>query len=151
MARAVSAVSDWRWLRGREDTPWYARHRLFRQRELGDWGELFGRMAGELEALAAVRGRGRGGSALVETGAGELLDRLSIVRLKCGRFRDEAARTHALREREAHACNRCQETFHLLSPPSVSAARLLRRAEANPVRRAAVRPPANHRLIMKSI
>ena len=28
---------DWRWLRGRADTPWYPRTRLFRQDRRGDW------------------------------------------------------------------------------------------------------------------
>ncbi len=28
---------DWRWLRGRADTPWYPRTRLFRQARRGDW------------------------------------------------------------------------------------------------------------------
>lgn len=28
---------DWRWLREREDTPWYPQARLFRQRRFGDW------------------------------------------------------------------------------------------------------------------
>ena len=29
--------ADWRWGDGREDTPWYASMRLFRQRQSGDW------------------------------------------------------------------------------------------------------------------
>jgi Flp pilus assembly protein TadD len=29
--------SCWRWLRARQDSPWYPSMRLFRQRELGDW------------------------------------------------------------------------------------------------------------------
>ncbi len=29
--------NDWRWLRGRLDTPWYATMRLFRQSSWGDW------------------------------------------------------------------------------------------------------------------
>lgn len=28
---------DWRWLLGRDDSPWYPTARLFRQREAGDW------------------------------------------------------------------------------------------------------------------
>lgn len=28
---------DWRWMRGRDDTPWYRHARLFRQQRFGDW------------------------------------------------------------------------------------------------------------------
>ena len=42
--------SDWRWLRGREDTPWYRSLRLFRQREQGNWPEVIGRVRGALES-----------------------------------------------------------------------------------------------------
>lgn len=31
---------DWRWMLEREDSPWYAGARLFRQREAGDWGSV---------------------------------------------------------------------------------------------------------------
>jgi tetratricopeptide (TPR) repeat protein len=50
---AVSQVSDWRWLREREDTPWYPSMRLFRQERLGDWEGVFARMATELKRIAA--------------------------------------------------------------------------------------------------
>jgi tetratricopeptide (TPR) repeat protein len=38
-------ASDWRWLREREDTPWYPTMRLFRQKERGKWDEVLGRIA----------------------------------------------------------------------------------------------------------
>jgi tetratricopeptide (TPR) repeat protein len=41
----LSAAADWRWLRGRDDSPWYPTMRLFRQKRLGDWAEVFGRVA----------------------------------------------------------------------------------------------------------
>jgi hypothetical protein len=44
----LSAAGEWRWLVGREDTPWYPTMRLFRQRRLGDWRGVFRRMAREL-------------------------------------------------------------------------------------------------------
>jgi ADP-heptose:LPS heptosyltransferase/Flp pilus assembly protein TadD len=31
--------TDWRWLRGRDDSPWYPRHRLFRSDVNGDWSQ----------------------------------------------------------------------------------------------------------------
>ena len=39
---------DWRWLLGREDSPWYPSMRLFRQPQLGDWSAVFTRLAAEL-------------------------------------------------------------------------------------------------------
>ena len=47
----LSAMCDWRWLREREDSPWYPTLRLFRQKQLGDWHEVFGRMASEIAGL----------------------------------------------------------------------------------------------------
>lgn len=39
---------EWRWLIGREDSPWYPSARLFRQTRAGDWGELAARVAAAL-------------------------------------------------------------------------------------------------------
>lgn len=33
----VPAYAEWRWLRNRDDSPWYPSMRLFRQRKLGNW------------------------------------------------------------------------------------------------------------------
>lgn len=40
----LKQVPDWRWLLGREDSPWYPAMRLFRQRERGNWDEVFDRL-----------------------------------------------------------------------------------------------------------
>ncbi len=45
---AINAVGDWRWMTGREDTPWYPSMRLFRQPRRGDWDAVFEWMAGAL-------------------------------------------------------------------------------------------------------
>jgi hypothetical protein len=34
-------VPDWRWLLGRDDSPWYPTMRLFRQRTMDDWPGVF--------------------------------------------------------------------------------------------------------------
>ena len=47
----LAFTPDWRWLVGREDTPWYPTMRLFRQRSPGDWGAVIDRVAAELERL----------------------------------------------------------------------------------------------------
>jgi tetratricopeptide (TPR) repeat protein len=44
---------DWRWMRDREDSPWYPSVRLFRQRRWGDWEDVFARIAAELAVAAA--------------------------------------------------------------------------------------------------
>jgi tetratricopeptide (TPR) repeat protein len=41
-------VPDWRWLMGRDDSPWYPTARLFRQSRPGEWDDVFRRIAVEL-------------------------------------------------------------------------------------------------------
>ncbi len=41
---------DWRWMLGRQDTPWYAATRLFRQDRPGDWAGVVERVAARLAA-----------------------------------------------------------------------------------------------------
>jgi hypothetical protein len=36
--------AEWRWLRERDDSPWYSTARLFRQEGPGGWGPVFARM-----------------------------------------------------------------------------------------------------------
>jgi hypothetical protein len=43
---------DWRWLLGREDSPWYPSLRLFRQESLGQWHSVFECVAESLSTLA---------------------------------------------------------------------------------------------------
>jgi hypothetical protein len=48
-------VPDWRWLLERQDTPWYATLRLFRQKAPGDWTDVVRRVAEELATLERRR------------------------------------------------------------------------------------------------
>ena len=41
---------DWRWLLGRDDSPWYPSARLFRQPALGDWDRALAALASALAA-----------------------------------------------------------------------------------------------------
>jgi tetratricopeptide (TPR) repeat protein len=49
----------WRWLRGRDDSPWYPTLRQFRQPVLGDWDSVIAQAAAALTTLVAER-RGAG-------------------------------------------------------------------------------------------
>lgn len=46
---ALPMAADWRWLPGRDDSPWYPTMRLFHQRRWGDWDDVFTRMAAALD------------------------------------------------------------------------------------------------------
>jgi hypothetical protein len=52
---ATSRHPDWRWMKEREDSPWYPTMRLFRQTTAGDWDSVFLRMAEELAGVVAGR------------------------------------------------------------------------------------------------
>jgi tetratricopeptide (TPR) repeat protein len=45
---ALPYAPDFRWLLGRQDSPWYPTMQLFRQSKPGEWVEVFKRIAGEL-------------------------------------------------------------------------------------------------------
>ena len=49
----LNSVPDWRWMLEREDSPWYPSARLFRQRKLGEWGDVLERVGAELRAVVA--------------------------------------------------------------------------------------------------
>lgn len=49
----LSSAPDWRWLRGRDDTPWYPTARLFRQDRPEDWTGLVTRVMIALEDQVA--------------------------------------------------------------------------------------------------
>ena len=44
--------SDWRWMTGRRDSPWYPTMRLFRQPEPGDWNSVIDEIKSELKSMA---------------------------------------------------------------------------------------------------
>ncbi|MCG5077608.1 hypothetical protein [Paraburkholderia tagetis] len=49
----LPTCTDWRWMTGRNDTPWYPSARLFRQRELGRWDGVIKEVGEALDALPA--------------------------------------------------------------------------------------------------
>ena len=52
---ALPYAPDWRWLLEREDSPWYPTMRLFRQKHLGDWDEVFARITKEVKKLLPLQ------------------------------------------------------------------------------------------------
>ena len=44
----IPYVPDWRWMRDREDTPWYPNVKLYRQKQPGDWDEVLDRVGNDL-------------------------------------------------------------------------------------------------------
>jgi tetratricopeptide (TPR) repeat protein len=86
---ALPSSPDWRWLLGREDSPWYPRHRLFRQERPGDWAGVFRRLAAALRERTAPAPAGAP-AVTVEVSAGELLDKITILQIKSERMGDPA-------------------------------------------------------------
>jgi hypothetical protein len=44
----LPVVPDWRWMRERDDSPWYPTVRLYRQQVAGNWHGVFARLAADL-------------------------------------------------------------------------------------------------------
>ena len=46
--------ADWRWMRDRDNSPWYPTARLFRQPQPKDWSSVFAHVANELKTKFAL-------------------------------------------------------------------------------------------------
>ncbi len=55
-------AADFRWMRDRDDTPWYPTARLFRQPAFGDWDSVIARVRGELRQFSQSTPAGQGGA-----------------------------------------------------------------------------------------
>ena len=55
---ALKFVPEWRWMLGRNDSPWYPTVRLFRQRELYRWAPVFMDIARALPEIVARKAAG---------------------------------------------------------------------------------------------
>jgi hypothetical protein len=50
---ALQFSPNWRWLRTRDDSPWYPTMRLFRQTTFGQWPDVFERIANAVQVRLA--------------------------------------------------------------------------------------------------
>jgi Flp pilus assembly protein TadD len=93
---ALKNDAEWRWLTGRADSPWYPTMRLFRQSKRGVWRDVFEAMARELAVLAERRAAPR----MVSTpcSLGELIDKITILRIKAERISEKEKLPNVYRE-----------------------------------------------------
>ncbi|MGQ9370069.1 DUF6165 family protein [Azospirillum sp. ST 5-10] len=142
----LQATPDWRWLQGRDDSPWYPTMRLFRQTAPGDWGTVFARMAAELEAVTAGETArllpppaatplpsapepdpqpGSTPVVRVDIAPGELLDKITILEIKLERIADPAKTRNVAVEHEL-----LTRTADAALPKSAELSALVRRLKA---------------------
>jgi tetratricopeptide (TPR) repeat protein len=95
---ALKHVPEWRWLLGRNDSPWYPTARLFRQEQRGDWDGLFRLMAKALKELVSATAASARAPILLPGSVGELIDRLTILEIKSQRITDQPKRANVQRE-----------------------------------------------------
>jgi tetratricopeptide (TPR) repeat protein len=103
---ALSEVPEWRWQQERSDSIWYPSATLFRQNARGDWDGVFSRMADALAELLEARTTAvvtnventQKAPPRVEVSWGELLDKISILKIKQERITSPAAAANVRRE-----------------------------------------------------
>ena len=93
---ALKNAAEWRWMTEREDSPWYPTMRLFRQPTRGAWAEVFDAMAGALSQTLAARRPAQ--AVRAPCSIGDLIDRVTILRIKSERLTEEAKCANVRRE-----------------------------------------------------
>jgi tetratricopeptide (TPR) repeat protein len=93
---ALKHDAEWRWLTERADSPWYPTMRLFRQKRRGIWSDVFEAMASELAQLVERRRAPRMVSA--PCSLGELIDKITILRIKAERIGEPEKLANVRRE-----------------------------------------------------
>jgi tetratricopeptide (TPR) repeat protein len=101
---ALSTTPDWRWMTVREDNPWYPTMRIFRQSEFGGWRPVFDRIAAELRKL--VPASLRASLIRVRVAPGELIDKITILRIKAERIADPGKLANVQAEMETLLASR---------------------------------------------
>jgi TPR repeat/Family of unknown function (DUF6165)/Tetratricopeptide repeat len=100
---ALPFAPDWRWQLHRSDSPWYPTMRLYRQSTLGDWSDVFARMAAALATGASTPGGNEMAPKTlisIHVAAGELIDKITILEIKADRIDDADKLRHVWQELE---------------------------------------------------
>ena len=53
----LKKIPDWRWMLERNDCPWYPSTNLYRQKKIGNWGDVFHTMKMDLLTLLNNTGK----------------------------------------------------------------------------------------------
>jgi tetratricopeptide (TPR) repeat protein len=93
---ALKSDAEWRWMRERADSPWYPTMRLFRQSQRGAWTDVIDAMARELSRMLSHRASPR--MIVAPCSIGELIDRITILRIKTRRITDDDKLRNVRRE-----------------------------------------------------
>ena len=93
---ALKNAAEWRWMTEREDSLWYPTMRLFRQPTRGAWAEVFDAMAATLSQTLAMRRPPQ--AVRAPCSVGDLIDRVTILRIKGERLTEEAKCANVRRE-----------------------------------------------------
>jgi tetratricopeptide (TPR) repeat protein len=102
-----AAATDWRWMRGRDDSPWYpGAVRLFRQRIAGDWDEVIDRVAVALRAWAAPAPGAHRASGQPVLQGGKLSLRVPLADDAAASYREGVALHNSGKPEQAEACYR---------------------------------------------
>ena len=95
---ALKHIPEWRWMLGRDNSPWYPTMRLFRQRSMGDWDGVFTDVADALKTLMAEKAKGSTGPLFIPAAIGELIDKITILEIKAERVPDPSKLFNVRRE-----------------------------------------------------
>ncbi len=95
---ALKHIPEWRWMLGRDDSPWYPTMRLFRQPSIGDWEGVFANITEALKMHMEQETKSVGGPLQIPTAVGELIDKLTILEIKAERIPDPKKLANVRRE-----------------------------------------------------
>jgi Tfp pilus assembly protein PilF len=105
-------VAEWRWMVGRSDTPWYPTMQLFRQTEIKKWDDVLEQLKKAL--LPLVINTMQKSSVVSEVSVGELIDKITILRIKDERIKSEEKLINI--RAELHSLETIQRAFVATSP-----------------------------------